>query len=207
MNFTIFRKNNHYLRDILIITILISLPFCFFLYNLIPTESKYWSQGVFQLDKEIIENLDFFLWLFAVKGLTLSVLSIWFVTSNNVWKYILIIPIMTEIYKICVVYNSLHFGYNNIDYFIVESFVYSIPYIVLLYVLKIKIGFNDISMKYQLPINDEINNYLEGFSNYKMKGIREVKKELVDLRNKEKSLDKKTYLIKLIKLRESLSIK
>jgi hypothetical protein len=59
---------------------------------------------------------------------------------------------------------------------------------------------------YEVPLNNEINNQITKLSKFDKKDYKSVKRELKKLEVLKQKINKKEYLIKLIELRDQLTI-
>lgn len=189
--------------DIIIMSLIVLLPFIFYTYNLAPKTAK-WQTDWFEIDSGIHEDVNFYLWIISVKLLTIMILSIWFLTCDYWWRYVLFIPISLEIYKILINIKVTNFGYNNQPQFI-ESLIYAIPFIILLLLVDKLTGYYYKNNAINFLINQEINNQLIRLSKFDARNYKEVKRELSLLNKEKNNLGNKGYLIKLIALRDRLS--
>ncbi|MGB3606927.1 MAG: hypothetical protein WA775_12680 [Psychroserpens sp.] len=198
-------KNNK--KDILILLCMIVLPFAFFTYNLLPDNSKTFTIFKITIDAGTLEFVKCYVWLLSVKLLTLVLLSIWFITCQKPWRIILLIPISFEIYKFCAVVkfaeSGLNLDFNFVDNF-VDSLVVIIPYIILLIFFSRKIGYYTKVKNHK--INLEINAKIAKSLKIDIKTYKEVDKSWANLKKCKKLHNKKDYLIKLIELRDQISI-
>ncbi len=189
-------------KDLLIVVLLIILPFAFFVHKMFP-ETQVWRNSWFTLDSGVYENVKLFIWTLMLKILTLSLLSLWFLTCKYIWRYVLFVPIIAEIYKILVWLKVFEFDIKYIPESY-ESLIFSIPYLIILLLLSNILGY------YKNPksnmLNDEINNQIIKLSKFDVKKFKLVRKELVRLINKKKNMSKKEYLLKLIALRDQISV-
>jgi len=199
-------KNKMYLRDFIIVAMITALPFLFFTYKLIPLDSQIWSSGILSINDEILKNnMDYVVWILFIKILTLSILSIWFITNPYIWRFIIICPIIIEMYKIYVLLVNLKWGYDYESYFI-ESLLISFPYLIVLLFLSSKAGFFKLKKLYDIDINNEINLELNKISKFRTKNYKLVKKDLRKISKQKENFSNKEYLTKLIELRDRLSI-
>jgi hypothetical protein len=192
-------KSRNFIRDIITLSLIVTIPFLFFTYRIIPYDSKIWYSEFLSFDLIALKDLDYIIWIIYSKILTLSVLSIWFITCGYNWRYALLFPITIEIYKIFLALLFLKSGhYYGIEY--LESLIFSLPYIMVLFYVAKKVGFLNKSRKSNI-INEEINK----LSKFDAKHYKYVKTELVKLYDGKNKMDKKEYLVALIALRDQLN--
>ncbi|WP_040281864.1 hypothetical protein [Psychroserpens damuponensis] len=192
-------NDRRYLRDLIILVLIVILPFLFFTYRLVPTDSAIWYSDILSLNLDGLKDLDYLIWIFYIKLLTLSILSLWFITCLNRWRYVLFFTIIVEIYKITLNIGLLKYGFDfDVEYS--DSLIISIPYLLLLNFISNKIGFRMKELKSNIGINKEINK----LSKFDAKQYKFVKNELNMLQSQKDMMDKKEYLTKLITLRDQL---
>ncbi|MBQ0786212.1 MAG: hypothetical protein KBT69_01835 [Oceanihabitans sp.] len=194
-----------FLKDFSIVFIIVISPFLFFLYMLSPEKTGEWETWLFHIN---INNtgyeVDEFLWCISTYFLITINLSLWFVSCKHWWRYVILIPIIIELEKINLIYYDL--SYDILDYKFHYSFILSIPIIIFLFVLSKKLNYYSLSKSINKQIDDEINVLMKHVSNYKTEDYKKYKKKLVLLRKQKINLDKKEYLIKLIKLRDDFAL-
>ncbi len=197
-------KNKRTKSDFFIMTIIVSSPFLFFLYNLVPENQK-WNTYFFTIDAGYYENADYYVWLLLVRIFTILILSLWFLTIFKKWRYILFLPILVEISKISRIILEAKFDHieNGI---MISSLMITIifPVLLILFWLNKKLKFQE-KNKSHLIINEEINTEIEKLSNFKVETYESVKHELAILDSMKPNLSQKEYLIKLLSLRERLN--
>ncbi len=201
MKTVVILQRKIFLKDIIIATIIVALPFLFYLYRLAP-ETKVWETLIFRIDSNYYEGIDVFFWTLANKLLTLLILLIWFVTCKHWWRFAIIVPIIIECYKFLSILND---DLRYVDEF---EFVYSlpltIPLILFLVFLSKKLNYYSLSKSLNNELNDEINSLMNEFSNFKTEDYKIIRKELNGLRDNKSVLDKEEYLKQLIVLRKKL---
>ncbi|WP_298757719.1 hypothetical protein [uncultured Psychroserpens sp.] len=193
------------MRDIVVLFTIIILPFLFFTYKLVPLDYNIWSSEFLSLDAEVIMDVDYCIWIFYIKVLTLLILSIWFVTNPYEWRFIIVLPIIIEMYKVYVLIVSLKWGY---DYKIIffESLILSFPYILILYFFSGWTGFYIKKETFKIKINEEINAELNKISSFNSESYKAVKKDLSLIVKQKQMMNNKEYLTKLIELRDKLTL-
>jgi len=181
---------------------IIVLPFLFYFYTIAPEDTRVWKTMLYTFDSGYFETIDLYLWTLSIKFLTMGLLSIWFVSCAQKWKYVLVFPIILEFYKLFVNINYAEKGNQDIN--IINTLYVSIPYIIILVIISHKLNYTSNRNKTNNLINEEINNHLIMISKFKTKDYKLIKKEF-DL-IKKKTLTKKEYLARLINLRDRLSV-
>ncbi|MCD2258907.1 hypothetical protein [Psychroserpens luteolus] len=193
------------MRDIIVLFTIIILPFLFFTYKLIPLDYNIWSSEFLSLDSEVIIDVDYCIWIFYIKVFTLSILSIWFVTNPYEWRFFIVLPIIIEVYKVYVQIANLKWGYDyKINFF--ESLFLSFPYILILFIFSRWTGFYIKKETFKIKINEEINTELNKISSFNSESFKAVKKDLSLIVKQKEMMNNKEYLIKLIELRDKLTL-
>ncbi|WP_431134037.1 hypothetical protein [Psychroserpens mesophilus] len=202
----IFRlaHNKKLKRDILIMILIIILPFLFYLHTLVPQNTKVWITQFYTFNSGYFESIDLYFWTLSIKFLTLGILSVWFVSCNKKWKYILLFPIVSELYKVFININYAENGNQNIN--IIDTLYVSIPYILFLLLLSSKLKFVTNKNKINKLINEEINDQLIRVSKFKSKDYKLIKKDFDLILKTNKDINEREYLAKLIALRDRLSL-
>jgi len=188
-------------KDITIATIIIALPFLFYLYQVAPN-TKVWENSFFKIESNYYNSVETFFWTLATKVLTLLILCIWFLTCKHWWRIAILVPIIIEIHKFLVTING-ELQYID-EYEFLHSLPITIPIIALILLLSRKLNYYNHSKSLNNELNDEIDSLMEEMSNFKINDYKVVKKELKALRHGKNNLDKKDYLKKLIVLRDKL---
>lgn len=193
------------LKDFILVFIIFVTPFIFFLYTLSPYNVTEWKTSVFHINlSQTGDDVNATLWYFSYKFLTTLIFSLWFTTCKHWWRYMLLVPLLVEIHKIIGMYYELN-GISA-DYKVYYSFILSIPIIILLFTISKKLNYYSCSKSVNKQIDDEINELMRHVSNYKKEDYKAYKKKLTLLRKEKTKLDKKEYLIQLIKLREDFAL-
>ncbi|MEY8848970.1 hypothetical protein AB9K26_09150 [Psychroserpens sp. XS_ASV72] len=183
---------------------IILLPFLFYSYRVIPEIILFFNNTFFKITIETENDFDYYIWIIAVKILTLGILTIWYITCPHRWKYALIIPIVVELYKIILnlfeYKTDKHFNFETILLTIFCAFIY-------LYFLKFLsniLGFDGYQRSVRYIVNSEINSEIENISNFKINEYKGAKKEFFELQKNKIKLEDKVYLRKLIDLRNRM---
>jgi len=197
-------NRNEVIKNIIVMLLVLALPFIFYAYRLAPSSSKKWKTNCFEIDSGQHEDVELYLWFISVKILTLSIITIWYLTCRNYWRIILFVPIAFEIFKLYVIINTTDLGYNYRFNFS-DSLIYSIPYILILFVISKKIKLFQ-SYNNNIPINSDINNQLIKLSEFDFKTYNNLNNDFLNLEKQKNNMDVKEYLINLIELRNRLSV-
>ncbi len=195
----------NFLKDFSVVFVILISPFLFFLYMLSPEKTVEWETWLFHIN---INNtgyeVDEFLWCISTYFLITINLILWFVSCKHWWRFVILIPIIIELDKVNLIYYDL--SYDILDYKFYYSLLLSIPIIIFLFFLSKKLNYYSLSKSINKQIDDEINVLMKHVSNYKTEDYKAYKKKLTLLRKEKIKLDKKEYLIQLIKLREDFAL-
>ena len=99
---SLFKKSRRSKTDFIFMLSIITLPFLFYTYNLVPN-SKIWKTALFEIDAGYYQEAKRLIWYLFVKILTLFILSIWYLSCLHKWKLFILFPIIGEISKIIFV--------------------------------------------------------------------------------------------------------
>ena len=193
------------IKDFSIAFIIFISPFLFFLYTIAPKDTTEWKTRFFYIN---LQNsgyeIDVLLWRISTSLLYMITIGLWFVTCKHWWRYFILISFLLEVYKF--------FGYYyEVTNFLIEFKSYnitvlSLTLIFLLLFISKKLNYYSSSKSINQQIDEEINLMMQQVSNYKKEDYKEFKSKLILLRKQKLHLEKKEYLIQLIKLREDFAI-
>ncbi|WP_452230238.1 hypothetical protein [Lacinutrix sp. MEBiC02404] len=187
------------IKDVFIAIIIAALPFLFYLYRLAP-DTAVWETQWFTLNSGEWESAHFYLWLIATKLIVAISLCIWFVTCKHWWHYVLLVPLIIELFKFSSVFNSNASVIDEIEY--LYSLPFTIPVVILVILVSKKINYYS---KY-LDLNNEMNAEIESLlvelnvNNNNALIIEEFKK----LKEDKSRLSTEDYKYQLLRLRQQL---
>ena len=184
----------------------ITLPFVFFMYNVVPQDVKVWNTKWFTLQAGEHGEVNYYVWIQFIKFLTISLLSLWYISCSYWWRNILFIPIIFEFNK---VFGNIYYANYYVDeneFWFALSLLISIPYIVLLYFIAKKFKYYIPNRTINNELNKEINQQITKLSKFNSKDYKVIKRQLKSLMKIKNNLSKKEYLTQLIVLRDRLSI-
>ncbi|WP_452232182.1 hypothetical protein [Lacinutrix sp. MEBiC02595] len=187
------------IKDVFIAIIIAALPFLFYLYRLAP-DTTVWETQWFTLNSGEWESAHFYLWLIATKLIVAISLCIWFVTCKHWWHYVLLVPLIIELFKFSSVFNSNASVIDEIEY--LYSLPFTIPVVILVILVSKKINYYS---KY-LDLNNEMNAEIESLlvelnvNNNNALIIEEFKK----LKEDKSRLSTEDYKYQLLRLRQQL---
>lgn len=86
--------------DIIIVFIIISIPFLFFTYNIVPKNIQ--SIEIFGLELSSIfhKDLNYSFWIISNKFLIIIYCFLWFMSCQHNWKYFIVFPMLIEFVRI-----------------------------------------------------------------------------------------------------------
>ncbi|WP_400078895.1 hypothetical protein [Winogradskyella sp. R77965] len=198
-----FSKNKKIKRDFIIILFILISPFSFFLYNLVPKDTGIWNTEWFTLDPGFYDEASFYVWIIFNKILTITILTIWFITCRKWWRFVILISLFIEFYKLFICFDIAK---NGIEVNALSNSLYvSIPYILLL-LLTYGLNYYIDNKKTRFSVNEEINQQISRLSKFDIKRYKSIDKEFAVLIQKKHTLDKKEYLTKLIALRDRFNL-
>lgn len=188
--------------DYFLIAIVIISPFAFYLHLLSPSDSKIWQNKLFTIDAGYFEYVQYYLWIYSYKFLTIILISTWFISCKYWWKMILLVPFSFEIFKLASFIND---RYEFISDF---NIYHSLPLIaigiLILYVLNYKLKYSD--HQKSDSINFEIYQLMREISSFDNREVRKLANDYKLLKSQKKLLKKREYLKKLIELSDSSAI-
>ena len=190
-----------FLKDLTIATIIILLPFLFYLYLLVP-EVKVWETPFFTIESNYYNDVSTFVWTAMTKILTLLILSIWFVTCKYWWRFAILIPIIIEIHKLLIILNNDLFFVDETEILIAIPF--TVPIILLLIFLSRKINNYSLTQHLNYEIDEEIKNAIIKISDLKMQNYKIIKSDLTKLKNKKNIIPPTQYMKELIQMKKKL---
>ncbi|WP_055444754.1 hypothetical protein [Lacinutrix himadriensis] len=194
-----------FFKDLFILLLIIITPFLFFLYTIAPEDVTEWKTRFFHINlSKTGYDVNATLWYFSYKLLFFIVFILWFITCKHWWRYVLLVPLLVEVYKI----SGMCYELNGIsaDYKFYYSFISWVPLIIILFILSKKLNYYSLSKSINKQIDEEIYVLMNQVSNYKTVDYKEFKVKLISLRKQKENLDKKEYLVQLIKLRDDYTL-
>lgn len=185
-------------KDVIIALLILVLPFLFYLYRLAP-DTPVWETSWFTLNSGVWESAYFYLWLILTKLLLIFSLSIWFITCKHWWRYVILVPLIIELFKFSSVYSNTGLVMDEIEY--LHSLPFTIPVVILIIFISRKINYYSKYLDLNNEMNAEIESLLTEFeTNNKATVIEDFKK----LKENKSSLSTEDYKGKLLQLRQQL---
>ena len=200
-----FLWKNYMQRDFIITFIILVSPFLFYLYRFVHKNAKEWDNKFFEikLDSAFFKIEDI-CWYLSYKALFILILSIWYITCQHKWRLVILVPLVIEFHKLVGYFFEINnsFSHYKINHTILVSMVY---FIILTY-LSTKLNYYSYSKSISQQIDSEIETLNCNVLNFNKRKYKVFQSRLIQLRKIKKHLNKKEYLIKLIKLREEFNI-
>ncbi len=127
------RKKN-LLTGVFLSLLLIATPFLFYIYKYAP-DSKEWDTVFGTIRASGFSNVNSYMHAVFTKFTFIMLTTIWFLTSNNWWKYAILVPLVMFLFQFIGVLN---YELQYIDEF---DFWYSLPIIVPILLFLIYISY------------------------------------------------------------------
>ena len=149
-------KKISFKKGVAISLLLIATPFLFYIYTIAPADSKEWDTIFGSIEAGNFKSVQTFLHALFTKITFVLLTLIWFLTSNNWWKYAILVPLTMFLFQLFgVISSKLQF----IDEF---DFWYSLPFIIpiLAFLIYISIRISkkpDLSYELKNDVKEEIS--------------------------------------------------
>ena len=193
------------------ICLILILPFFFYTYNIFPEGVKEVQIFGISISAGILGELDYAIWNLNYKLLILFLLTIWYLTSRQKWRLILLFPIVMEYYKMSALLSEWIFGVRTMYLSQSPNFIFSqsLPLIIvnlfILFTIDKRLKAFKKGQDYINIINGEIISNLVNKTPITTRNYKTTKKELRALRKQKSTMDSKVYLRELIFLRDKLT--
>lgn len=188
-------------RDFTVAFLVLISPFLFYSYSFLPKNKKKWNTIFFEIEFSEIDDV---FWYLNYKALFILMLSIWYITCKHEWRLVILVPLIIEIHKLVSYFFEINHSLSH--YKIYHSVIVSMTLILILTYLSAKLNYHSYSKSISQQIDYEIDDLAQNVSNFNKKKCKVFQSRLIRLRKEKKHLNKKEYLIKLIKLREEFNI-
>ncbi|WP_299362274.1 hypothetical protein [Winogradskyella sp.] len=189
-------------RDIITIIAILLIPVIAYMYLLFPN-TKDISIFNYSLSSGYYEDFQYFIWVLSQKFMFISVFIIWYITTKNWWKNILLIPLLVFVFQFIMVIN------NNVNYFDeyegIAAMIIAIPIILAFYFLIKRLRNILITKEINDDIELEVEDLLYDLSNKNFDNYKHLKTKLDSIRSIKPMLDKEIYLKELILLKDQLT--
>lgn len=145
-------------RGVVIGLLLISAPFLFYLYLLVPS-SDTWDIGIFVIQSGGFKTVQVFVWSLLNKSVFLLITTLWFFTASQWWRYCILVPFTLFLFQLSGVLNQ------QLEYIDQYDFWYSLPIVVPIVIAMIIISIKLNKQSKQLDLRDRITNKIEAIRN------------------------------------------
>ena len=190
-------------RDFLWIFIILISPLCIYLYQLFPMRVAYYENNYFKLESNYYDDIQAMIYMISTKVVFVIIYSIWYVTSKNWWKSVILFPLFFSIYQLILVVNDEVEYIDNYQE-LLYTIVLSIPVIFGLTFLSKKLDYYEQSHNLKETVDKEIDDLVLDISKFQSNKFKSLKEEVKTLRKQKTKQRKEDYLIELIKLRDKL---
>lgn len=188
------------LKDILISILIVSVTLLYFsdryfIPNGLETVNifglKISSHGLFDISKLIYFS--------KMKLLILFYAILWYISCKHWWRQTILIIIIIELFKLATIFNYNNTRMDEIEYLV--SLPVTVPLIVLLVFLSIKINNFRISNEVRNSLDLEIDNTFFNLNQDKFEEFDEMKKKMMNIK-RTKYKNKESYINELISIRD-----
>lgn len=135
---------------------LIATPFLFYIYKFAPSDAKEWNTIFGAINSGGFGSVQAYMHALFTKITFVSLTGIWFLTSNNWWKYAILVPLTMFLFQLSGVIN---YKIQYIDEF---DFWYSLPLIlpivIFLAYISYRLGKSVSSNYLKMQLDEEITN-------------------------------------------------
>ena len=149
------------LIGVLLSLLLVATPFLFYIYKYAPSDSKEWETIFGTLHSGGFGNMQAFMHALFTKIIFVLLTGIWFLTSQNWWKYAILVPFTMFLFQLSGVVNA------QMEYIDEFDFWYSLPVVLPILFFLIYISYI-------------ISKKRSGYDDLKEDVDREIKKILSD---------------------------
>ncbi|NNM08759.1 MAG: hypothetical protein HKO61_06275 [Flavobacteriaceae bacterium] len=195
-----------FIKDIIVISLIISLPFIYFIYDVFPV-SNIFETPFFIFKTTYFENVNYFVWVLLGKLMILAFIIIWFISCKHVWRYFLFFPFMIEFYRIFGAFND---EFNFLPQSsMIGTFFFSLPFsmALILIINKISNFINKIDVNsLGKSIDCEISDHIGKIANTNITLYKVIKSEYNDLINEIYNEDSPQYLKRLSDLKSKIKL-
>lgn len=152
-------KKRTFINGVLLTIFLVATPFLFYFYKFAPKGEAEWNTIFGTINSGGFDNIQIYLHALVTKLTFVLLTGIWFLTSNNWWRYAILIPFTMFLFQLSGVIN---FKISYIDEF---DFWYSLPIILPILILLIYISYiakkkSQNSDELKKEVDDEIKKLL-----------------------------------------------
>ncbi len=116
-------RNRIIIIGVVISILLIATPFMFYIYKFAPSDSKEWDTVFGTLKANSFGSMQTYMHALFTKVTFVMLTGIWFLTSNNWWKYAILVPFTMFLFQLSGVIN------HQLKFIDEYDFWYSLPFI------------------------------------------------------------------------------
>ena len=146
----------------IIATFIAITPYIFYTYEGVP-DDRIWNTFLFTFESKYYESANIAFWIFAMKGVPLYLLLIWFFTCRHWWFHVLLIPISMFAFQLV---SAILAETNAIDEL---HLMYLIPMMAIIipsiYLIRAKM-FNRLTSKSMQELEDEFRISRKSFKDF-----------------------------------------
>ncbi len=194
------KDNYAFKNEIMTVSIIIIVPFLFYAYLIIPNEIDVYETSFITIYAGYYGSVQNFIYILFYKSMIIILLSVWLLTSKENWRFVILIPILFELYKFAGFIFERH---NDYDEF---NFNYSLKFIFgYLLMISIILFFNKSNLNSDLDLPDEIRLISSQLSSFNKKDLNHIKNKYELLKLNKDKVEKREYLLKLIEFRDKLN--
>ncbi|WP_299520359.1 hypothetical protein [Winogradskyella sp.] len=187
--------------DIKVIIAILLIPVISYAYLLFP-DTREITIFNYSFTSSYYQSIQAFVWTLSQKLIFIVILVIWYLTSKDWWKIILLLPLLVFIIQLLQIIND---DYKVIDkYEGIFGIIIATPVVIVFYLMIKKINSNLGAKEVHKDIETEIENLLSDLSSKNITSHKSLKVKLKELRSQKFKLDKEIYLKKLIALKDQL---
>lgn len=190
-------------KDLLIAAFIISLPFLYYLFELVP-EVKIWKTNLFIFDSKYYNDANVFAWVLMTKVYTVGILFFWYKTCKKWWRYAILVPIVVELFKTGTIVNSELYYVDEFEYFL--SLPITIPLIFLVLFLCYKFLFYSKTKDLKAEFQKELDDIISDIANAKVSDYSRLREQFEELKKRKNKLTKEEYLRQLLTLKNEIII-
>ncbi|MFV9549626.1 hypothetical protein [Algibacter sp. PT7-4] len=134
------RQKSDFIQGMVIVIFFITIPFLYYLYEHFPGNGiKIFQTKYFSLTSGGFRSVQSFVYHSWTKILIIISFSIWFFTSNNWWRFSLLVPISMYTYQLAGVLNQKTSYFD--EFSVLESLFIVVPVIILHLIAAYKFNF------------------------------------------------------------------
>lgn len=147
-------KNKSLYIGVLLLLFLTITPFLFYTYKFAP-DSKEWNTLFGTINSGSFPSVSIYLHVLFTKLILVLLTGIWFLTSNNWWKYGILVPFTMFLFQLSGVLN------HKISYIDEYDFWYSLPFILPIVFFLVYISFRIKRRASSYQLKDEVDNEIK----------------------------------------------